>query len=425
MSEPMKRRGMSGKDVITVGIFSAIYFVINFAFMLLGGLHPLLWILMPGFIALFTGIPYLMMCAKVQKVGSVLLMGLITGLIYYVTGQFTVVILVSFVLACGLAELTRGLTHYRSMAGNLVSFVLFSVGMVGSPLPIWLMREDFLRQITEQGMPADYVNTLAALSSTGMLVVLFLAPIVAPSSGASSPGPCSASTLRRPAWCEMKAEQRIFDPRAGLWLLIAANMIAFRPHTFRLELTLIGLLLVLMLGHGRLTMAVKWAVGYCALVVFQQFILPVSPMVIATSFTIFATYTRRMFPCLMTGALMLTCTPLRYLIVGLRQLHIPQKLIVAISVTLRYFPAIREEVGYIRDAMKLRNIRGLDRLECTVMPLMVSATETAEELSAAAVTRGIENPARKTSAVSLRISPLDFLGMLAGLALLVISFVVQ
>lgn len=39
MSEPMKRRGMGGKDVITVGIFSAIYFVINFAFMLLGGLH--------------------------------------------------------------------------------------------------------------------------------------------------------------------------------------------------------------------------------------------------------------------------------------------------------------------------------------------------------------------------------------------------
>ena len=178
MSEQSKSRAMGGKDVITVGIFSAIYFVINFAFMLLGGLHPLLWILMPGFIALFTGIPYLMMCAKVQKVGSVLLMGLITGLIYYVTGQFTIVILVTFVLACGLAELTRGITHYHSMAGNLVSFVLFSVGMVGSPLPIWLMREDFLQQITEQGMPADYVNTLAALSSPGMLVVLFLAPIV-------------------------------------------------------------------------------------------------------------------------------------------------------------------------------------------------------------------------------------------------------
>ena len=106
----------------------------------------------------------------------------------------------------------------------------------------------------------------------------------------------------------MEKAQRIFDPRAGLWLLIGANVIAFRPHTFGLELALIGLLLALMIVHRRFAMAIKWAVGYCALVVFQQFILPVSPMIIATSFTIFATYTRRMFPCLMTGALMLACT---------------------------------------------------------------------------------------------------------------------
>lgn len=96
-------RGLTGKDVITVGIFSAIYFVINFAFMLLSGLHPILWVLMPGLIALFTGIPFLMMCAKVQKMGAVLLMGIITGLIYFATGQFTVVILVTFVIGCVLA----------------------------------------------------------------------------------------------------------------------------------------------------------------------------------------------------------------------------------------------------------------------------------------------------------------------------------
>ena len=178
MSDVSMDKKLKGKDLITIGIFSAIYFVINFIFMLMGGIHPVLWMLMPGFIAVFAGIPFMLMVAKVQKPGAVFLMGLITALIYFATGQFTLVILITFVLACGLAELTRGLTHYRSMAGNLVSFVLFSLGMVGSPLPIWLMREDFLRQITEQGMPADYVNTLAALSSNVMLVVLFLAPVV-------------------------------------------------------------------------------------------------------------------------------------------------------------------------------------------------------------------------------------------------------
>ena len=85
MSEPVKGRGMSGKDVITVGIFSAIYFVINFAFMLLGGIHPVLWMLMPGFIAVFAGIPFMLMVAKVQKPGAVFLMGLITALIYFAT----------------------------------------------------------------------------------------------------------------------------------------------------------------------------------------------------------------------------------------------------------------------------------------------------------------------------------------------------
>ena len=90
-----QKKGMTGKDIITVGIFSAIYFVINFAFMLLSGLHPLLWILMPGLIAVFAGIPFLMMCTKVPKTGAVVLMGFITALIYFVTGQFTVVMLAS------------------------------------------------------------------------------------------------------------------------------------------------------------------------------------------------------------------------------------------------------------------------------------------------------------------------------------------
>ena len=36
-----------------------------------------------------------------------------------------------------------------------------------------------------------------------------------------------------------------------------------------------------------------------------------------------------------------------------------------------------------------------------------------------------KNPARKTSAVSLRLSPIDVLGMLAVLVLLVLSFVIQ
>lgn len=178
MQTAVTAKKMKGKDLITVGIFSAIYFVINFIFMLAGGFHPLLWILMPGLIALFTGVPYMLMTAKVQKPGAVLLMGFITGLIYFATGQFTVVILITFVISCGLAELTRYLTGYHRFWGNFLSFIFFSLGMVGSPLPIWLFRESFLAQIAEQGMPVDYMKALETLSSYWMLIVLVAAPII-------------------------------------------------------------------------------------------------------------------------------------------------------------------------------------------------------------------------------------------------------
>ena len=178
MSQSTNGKMLKGRDLITVGIFSAIYFVINFVFMLMSGFHPMIWILMPALIALFTGVPFMLMCAKVQKPGAVILMGLITGLLYFVTGQFTVVILVTFVIGCALGEFARAAMKYNSFKGNTIAFALFSIGMTGSPLPIWIMRESFLAQITQQGMPADYVATLEAVSSPVMLVVMIVAPLV-------------------------------------------------------------------------------------------------------------------------------------------------------------------------------------------------------------------------------------------------------
>lgn len=178
MNTTTSSRKLKGKDLITIGIFSAIYFVINFAFMLMGAFHPLMWILMPGFIAIFSGIPFMLMAVKVQKVGAILLMGLITGLIYFATGQFTVIILISFAVTCILAELIRYITKFNSFKGNAFAFISFSLGMVGSPIAVWIFKDSFLNQMLSQGMSEDYVNTLRNLCSNAMLVVLFVAPII-------------------------------------------------------------------------------------------------------------------------------------------------------------------------------------------------------------------------------------------------------
>lgn len=216
-----------------------------------------------------------------------------------------------------------------------------------------------------------------------------------------------------------KSAEITVDPRTGLLLLLMANIIAFSEKSVWVEAGWMLFMAVLVAACGYARAALKCCLTYGLIVLLQWYILPVSPAVIAVSFSIFANYARRMCPCLIAGTLLVKAVSLRRLIVGLRCLHVPQQLIIPISVTLRYFPAIREEAGYIRDAMRLRNIRGLQKAEALVVPLMISATETAEELSAAAVTRGIENPVAKTSVIALHMGAADWCSLAVALALTV------
>ena len=172
-----QNRKLTGKDVIAIGIYSAIYFVLNFAVMMTGFI-PLLWILLPGTTAILTGIPFLLMAVKVPKPGAILIMGVITALLYFVTGQFTVLILITMLIACVLSEAFRYITKYSLKFKNLaVAFILFSYGMTGSPLALFVYRESFLAQISET-MSQEYVTAISSYVTTPMLILLLVSPIV-------------------------------------------------------------------------------------------------------------------------------------------------------------------------------------------------------------------------------------------------------
>lgn len=172
-----QNRKLTGKDVIAIGIYSAIYFVMNFAAMITGFI-PLFWILLAGTAAILTSIPFLLMAVKVPKPGAVLIMGFITAFLYFITGQFTVLILITMLIACVLSETYRYITKYALKFRNLVvAFILFSYGMVGSPLALFVYRESFLAQISET-MSRKYVVAISSYITTPMLILLLASPIV-------------------------------------------------------------------------------------------------------------------------------------------------------------------------------------------------------------------------------------------------------
>ena len=79
------KKSLTIKDLVTTGIFSAIFLV----FTMIGGIffapNPVLTFYMPMGAALLCGPVYLLMIAKVQKRWSVTILGIIMGIIWFVT----------------------------------------------------------------------------------------------------------------------------------------------------------------------------------------------------------------------------------------------------------------------------------------------------------------------------------------------------
>lgn len=124
--------------------------------------------------------------SKVQKPGAILIMGLITAVLYFVTGQFTVLLLITFAVACILSEAYRAITKYDNRFIHMtISFILFCYGMLGSPLAIWVYKDSFLTQI-QQNRNVRRICRVAfhGLISVPMLVALCISPVVGGAIGA-------------------------------------------------------------------------------------------------------------------------------------------------------------------------------------------------------------------------------------------------
>lgn len=167
----------TGKDFgITAGI-SLVYFMITMVVMMSGALTPILWIFMPALIGFFTGIPYLYIVAKEAKPGVVFLMNLIVGVIYFIAGELSNLVIVTLIITTVLAEGVRKVGGYHNLKTTLFSHVIFSFGMFGNPLYIWVFPEYTVARATEE-MSAEYATVMQNVAQIWMLPVMIAATVV-------------------------------------------------------------------------------------------------------------------------------------------------------------------------------------------------------------------------------------------------------
>ena len=131
----------------------------------------------------------------------------------------------------------------------------------------------------------------------------------------------------------------------------------------------------------------------------------------------------RFFPVFMFGYYIIKSTKPNEFISAMNLWHIPEAFIIPVSVVFRFVPTLAEENKSISNAMRMREIRfGTKKflknpsmiLEYRLVPLMMSVAKIGEELSAAALSRGLGGLKKRTCMVELRFGIWD-----AGMAILI------
>lgn len=167
---------LKGKDLITIGIFTAVYFVMAALCNALCGITAIGWFLSSAVAGLLCATPFLILASKVKKSFALLILTVIVGLVFSLT--YHIAVTITFIVAGIIAEIIRYATKYNSFWGNVICYMLVSLGMAASPLPLWLDTDAFIKQITDFGVSQSYIDTCQSLTSPFMFVLIIVATLV-------------------------------------------------------------------------------------------------------------------------------------------------------------------------------------------------------------------------------------------------------
>lgn len=170
----MNREKLKGKDLINVGIYTAIYAVITIALSMLGYI-PIFMPLICVFGPIVGGIPFMLFLTKVKKFGMIFIMTMIMGILMLLTGMGYYALLVGIVSGL-LAELVYKSGGYKSASKAVLTSGVFSIWAWANFIPLFTNIEGYFS--TRQDFGQEYIDALTALMPTWMCPTLLVAAFV-------------------------------------------------------------------------------------------------------------------------------------------------------------------------------------------------------------------------------------------------------
>ena len=170
---------LTGKDLINIGIYAAIYYVIVFIIAMLG-MVPVLYPMLVVFCPIIGGIPFMLFLTKVKKFGMIFIMSILMGLMMLISGMGIYPLIVS-ILSGLISEIIYRKDNYTNAKMAVLTNATFSLWVWACFLLLFLNRTSFLASRAES-VGQEYVDALNRLTPDWLcpvlLVICFICGII-------------------------------------------------------------------------------------------------------------------------------------------------------------------------------------------------------------------------------------------------------
>ena len=218
------------------------------------------------------------------------------------------------------------------------------------------------------------------------------------------------------------------DPRTKLFLLFVTSTLTLGGGStgamkwIRLFLCIFPFVLLFL--ERRWKEGAKYLVFYL-ICMFLEYLSAQTHGTVSFLFLAVSSIMTKFAPGIMMGAFFIGTTTISEFTVAMERMHVSEKLVIPLSVIFRFFPTISEEYHGISDAMEMRQISFAGKkpgkmVEYRLVPLMISVVKIGDELSQAALARGLGAPIKRTNICKIGFKVQDVLLLVLYLAFLIL-----
>ena len=164
------------KDLINLGLFTVLYFVIGCCVAIPIGFVPIFLPVLGSLWSLITGIPFMLFLTWVKKFGMVTIMGVLSGLLMGLTGMGFWGVPMGLIFGL-LGDLILKSGDYKSAKKGIISHGVFSMWIIGNYIPIVATRDSYYQQLIS-GYGQEYADSIMSYISAYTLPILLIAGFV-------------------------------------------------------------------------------------------------------------------------------------------------------------------------------------------------------------------------------------------------------